>query len=69
MTRISGLKLLQPDLKIWIAVGGWTFNDANQATARTFSDLAASAANQKAFSDSLISMMSTYGFDGVDIDW
>lgn len=43
--------------------------DLGEPTATTFSDLAGSAANQLAFSNSLISFMSTYGFDGVDIDW
>ncbi|KAF2855740.1 glycoside hydrolase family 18 protein, partial [Plenodomus tracheiphilus IPT5] len=47
MQRIGALKILQPDLKIWIAIGGWTFT----------------------FAKSLLSMMNTYGFDGVDIDW
>ncbi|KAL0258443.1 hypothetical protein SLS55_005936 [Diplodia seriata] len=69
MERIQSIKLLQPDVEIWIAVGGWTFNDANQPTATTFSDLASSEANQKAFIDSLLQMMNSYGFDGIDIDW
>tara|TARA_R110002003_G_scaffold562_8_gene20470 strand:- start:6407 stop:6778 length:372 start_codon:yes stop_codon:yes gene_type:complete len=69
MQRIGNLKLLQPDLQIWIAIGGWTFSDSDQATAKTFSILSASKVRQQAFAKSLISMMSTYGFDGVDIDW
>lgn len=44
-------------------------NDADQPTAATFSNLAASPAAQSAFFQSLLSFMSTYGFDGVDIDW
>jgi chitinase len=44
-------------------------NDPDQPTATTFSDLAGSTANQANFFESLISFMSTYGFDGVDIDW
>lgn len=62
------LKKLQPDLKVFIAIGGWTFNDPG-ATATTFSDLAGSTANQNAFFTSLTSFLSTYDFDGVDIDW
>lgn len=61
-------KLLQPDLQVFIAIGGWTFSDAG-LTATTFSDLAASLENQKKFFTSLTSFMSTYNFDGVDIDW
>ncbi len=44
-------------------------NDPDQPTATTFSDLAASTANQQKFFASLIAFMSHYGFDGVDIDW
>lgn len=69
MKRIGTLKILQPNLKIWIAIGGWTFSDADQPTAKTFSILAASKPRQQAFAKSLLSMMNTYGFDGVDIDW
>jgi hypothetical protein len=69
MDRIGTLKFLQPDLKIWIAIGGWAFSDNDQSTAKTFSILSASKPRQQAFAKSLISMMSTYGFDGVDIDW
>lgn len=69
MQRIGNLKLLQPDLKIWIAIGGWSFSDSDQSTAKTFSILSASKPRQQVFAKSLISMMSTYGFDGVDVDW
>ncbi|KAG4435120.1 hypothetical protein IFR05_009385 [Cadophora sp. M221] len=67
-TRLTSLKDLDPDLKVYIAIGGWTFNDPGP-TASTFSDIAGSEANQKAFIKSLIAFMSTYNFDGVDIDW
>ncbi|KAH7309113.1 hypothetical protein B0I35DRAFT_359977 [Stachybotrys elegans] len=66
--RLTSLKVLDPDLKVLIAVGGWTFNDPGP-TATTFSDLARSEKNQKAFIRSLISLMSTYDFDGIDLDW
>jgi chitinase len=67
--RIMLLKQKDPDLRVFIAIGGWTFNDPGQPTATTFSDLAASVPRQKAFIESLLSFMSTYGFDGVDLDW
>ncbi|OAL56200.1 glycoside hydrolase [Pyrenochaeta sp. DS3sAY3a] len=68
MKTIGNLKLIQQNLQIWIAIGGWTFSDPGE-TYTTFSDLAASKHRQDAFTKSLISMMNTYGFDGVDIDW
>ncbi|RLL97667.1 hypothetical protein CFD26_105658 [Aspergillus turcosus] len=68
MKRLTALKRSDPDLKVYIAVGGWTFNDPGP-TATVFSDIAGSEANQKAFFKSLISFMSTYDFDGIDLDW
>ncbi|KAK3947264.1 glycoside hydrolase superfamily [Pseudoneurospora amorphoporcata] len=68
MQRISAIKLIQPDIRIWIAVGGWAFNDPGP-TQTTFSDIAASSANTKKFIDSLVKLMNKYGFDGIDIDW
>ncbi|GLA32131.1 hypothetical protein AnigIFM63326_011270 [Aspergillus niger] len=69
LQEIGSLKLIQPDLQIWLSLGGWSFSDVDQSTRYTFSDLAASEEDQKAFFASLISFMGTYGFDGVDIDW
>ncbi|EGX89977.1 class V chitinase, putative [Cordyceps militaris CM01] len=66
--RLTSLKDRDPDLKVLIAIGGWTFNDPGP-TATTFSDIARSETAQKAFIKSLVSMMSTYDFDGVDLDW
>jgi chitinase len=66
--RVTALKRQDPDLKVFIAIGGWTFNDPGP-TASTFSDIASSEANQGKFIRSLISFMSDHGFDGVDLDW
>ncbi|KAK6528317.1 hypothetical protein TWF281_009560 [Arthrobotrys megalospora] len=67
--RLIALKAYNPGLQIWISFGGWTFTDDDQPTRHTFSDLAASIGNQLKFFASLLSFMSTYGFDGIDIDW
>jgi GH18 family chitinase len=67
--RVTFLKKRDPDLKVFIAIGGWTFNDEGTKTRTTFSDMARSEQNQQAFIKSLISFMSTYDFDGVDLDW
>jgi chitinase len=67
--RTTALKTLNPGMEVWISVGGWSMNDADQPTAATFSTLAGSEDAQNKFSKSLISFMETYGFDGVDIDW
>lgn len=68
-SQLTNLKNQDANLKVYIAIGGWDFTEPWKATRNTFSDLAASETNQRAFFASLISFMSTYNFDGVDIDW
>lgn len=65
---VSGLKAKQPDLQVWIAVGGWAMNDPGPYR-DVFSHLAASEAAQDQFFESLITFMLNNGFDGVDLDW
>ena len=65
--RLTNLKKADPGLSVYVALGGWTFNDPGP-TATTFGDIARSEANTKKFTGSLISFMSTYNFDGVDLD-
>jgi GH18 family chitinase len=67
-SRLTALKKLDSALKVYIAIGGWTFNDPGP-TYRTFSELAADESKQRVFFKSLIRFMNTYNFDGVDIDW
>ncbi|KAL1961763.1 hypothetical protein VTN77DRAFT_1089 [Rasamsonia byssochlamydoides] len=68
-SRTTALKQLNPGMEVWISIGGWSMNDADQPTATTFSNLAASTSAQSAFFASLLSFLETYGFDGADIDW
>ncbi|KAF4949938.1 hypothetical protein FGADI_8539 [Fusarium gaditjirri] len=66
--ELTRKKKIDPKLKVFIAIGGWAFNDPGP-TVTTFSDIARSETNQRTFIKSLVSFMATYGFDGVDIDW
>lgn len=68
-SRFTGLKEVNPGLQTWISIGGWSMNDPDQPTHSTFSDLAGSSDAQSRFFSSLLQFMTTYGFDGVDIDW
>ncbi|KAF7171570.1 hypothetical protein CNMCM5623_003945 [Aspergillus felis] len=68
LQRVTNLKRIDPDLKVMIALGGWTFNDPG-ATRTIFSDIAGSEDNQRKFFKSLTSFLSTYDLDGVDLDW
>ncbi|KAI1373922.1 glycoside hydrolase superfamily [Hypoxylon crocopeplum] len=66
--RVTALKDKQPDMKVWIAIGGWAMNDPGPYRT-TFSDLAANEAHQDAFFESLLTFMQQNGFDGLDMDW
>jgi GH18 family chitinase len=66
--RLMFLKKRDKNLKIFLAVGGWTFNDPGR-TAHIFSELAASSEKQNSFQNSVQSFMATYDFDGLDLDW
>ncbi|KAF2403127.1 glycoside hydrolase [Trichodelitschia bisporula] len=66
--RIAQLKEFDPDLKVYLALGGWAFNDPGP-TRSTFSDIAGSYVNQRTFFKSLVAFLSAFNFDGVDYDW
>ena len=65
---LTELKGRQNGLEVYIAIGGWDFNDPGP-TRTTFSDLAGSQSAQDAFFESLVSFMLQNDFDGVDLDW
>ncbi|RAQ63476.1 chitinase [Aspergillus flavus] len=65
---LTSLKSRQNGLQVYIAIGGWDFNDPGP-TRTTFSDLAGSQSAQDTFFESLVSFMLHNDFDGVDLDW
>lgn len=66
---LSALKLTNPDLKIFISIGGWTFSDNGTYTQPIFGNIGRSAANRQTFANQVVKFLSYYGFDGVDLDW
>lgn len=60
--QLKKLKQQNPNLKTMISVGGWTLSSG-------FSDAALTDASRQKFAQSAISFMTTYGFDGIDLDW
>lgn len=62
ITKLKDLKLANPNLKILISVGGWTWSDK-------FSDVALTEESRSVFAKSCLEFIKTFGFDGIDIDW
>lgn len=60
--KLNELKQQNPELKILISIGGWSWS-------RNFSDAVRTSEGQKTFAKSAVDIMSRYNLDGVDIDW
>jgi chitinase len=59
---LKGLKQRNPDLKVLVSVGGWTWS-------KNFSDAALTKESRKIFIDSAVDFVIKYDLDGLDIDW
>jgi chitinase len=59
---LKALKQANPDLKVLVSVGGWTWSG-------NFSDMALTKQSRKAFIDSAAQFIERYHLDGLDIDW
>lgn len=62
LQKIMELKMINPNLKVLVSVGGWSWSDK-------FSDVALTDESRIIFANSCIDFMREYGFDGIDIDW
>lgn len=60
--KLNELKAVNPDLKILISIGGWTWS-------KNFSDAVLSDTSTLNFAKSAVDIVSKYNLDGVDIDW
>ncbi|KAF8963452.1 hypothetical protein BDZ97DRAFT_1904916 [Flammula alnicola] len=65
--RTTALKQKNPALKVFLSVGGWSFNDP--PTQHIFSNLVGSLDATNTFIENTLSILQAYGFDGIDIDW
>lgn len=68
-TRLSALKLLKPDLRVAVSIGGWTFSDNNTVTQPLFGEIAADENKRNQFARNVVSFLIEYGYDGIDVDW
>lgn len=59
---LNSLKTKNPELKILVSIGGWTWSG-------NFSDMVLTAKSRKKFIDSTIEFAKKHELDGIDIDW
>jgi chitinase len=62
LRRLAELKKINPDVKILISIGGWTWS-------KNFSDAVLSDTSTHNFVSSAVEIVSEYYLDGIDIDW
>ena len=58
-----GLRRLNPKLKVMIAIGGWGEGG------KQYSEMVSSKETRTNFIESVITFMTEYKFDGLDLDW
>jgi chitinase len=59
---LRSLARRNPDLKVLVSVGGWTWSGG-------FSDVALTPASRRAFAESAVAFLKKYDLDGLDVDW
>ena len=62
LRKLSELKKINPDLKILISIGGWSWS-------KNFSDAVLTDTSTRNFASSAVAIVAKYNLDGVDIDW
>lgn len=60
--QLKKLREENPQLKLIISVGGWSWSGR-------FSDVALTESSRNNFADSAVDFILEHGFDGIDIDW
>jgi chitinase len=62
IVKLNSLKSVNPDLKVLVSVGGWTWS-------KGFSDAALTAESRLKFAKSCADFVQKYNLDGIDLDW
>ncbi len=62
LIRLNRLKEVNPNLKILISVGGWSWSG-------NFSDAALTVSSREKFAKSAVAFMQRHDLDGIDLDW
>src|SRR3954465_3193447 len=62
LRKLNELKNQNPNLKILISIGGWSWS-------KNFSDAVLTDTSTKNFVSSAVAIVAKYNLDGIDIDW
>ena len=62
LAALVALRERNPDLKVLLSVGGWSWSDH-------FSDAALTAESRERFARSAVAVAEAHGLDGLDLDW
>ena len=59
---LTGLRARNPELRVLVSVGGWTWS-------KGFSDAALTAESRRRFCESAVAYVKRHDLDGLDVDW
>lgn len=62
LRKLTALRSINPDLKVLLSVGGWSWSGG-------FSDAALTDSSRAHFARSAVRMVEEHGLDGIDLDW
>jgi chitinase len=62
LVKLNGLKTKNPDLKVLVSIGGWSWS-------KGFSDAALTEKSRQKFAKSCAVFVEKYNLDGIDLDW
>lgn len=67
--QTASLKSRNPNLKVFVSVGGWTFSDNGTSTQPLLGQISASGPKRRTFAANIVNFLNMHGFDGLDLDW
>lgn len=57
-------KQYNPNLKVYVAIGGWTFSDNGTVTQPLLGEIARTEKSRQKFADNVVKFCNRYSFDG-----
>jgi len=61
---VAEAKIYNPDLEVFLSIGGWTFSDNDTATQPVFGNIASTETNRQTFANNLVKFLKNYAYNG-----